>query len=73
MFLLSVEGSGEAGVLQVWSLAAGGALLLLYAIIPTRDPGYRRYLYVTGSCLREVSTQQKISNKRPLFCLQCEL
>ena len=26
MFLLSVEGSGGAEVLQVWSLAAGGAL-----------------------------------------------
>ena len=26
MFLLSVEGSGRAEVLQVWSVAAGGAL-----------------------------------------------
>ena len=26
MFILVVEASGEAGVLQVWSLAAGGAL-----------------------------------------------
>ena len=46
------------------------SIILLY---PPGIPGYRRYLYVTGSCLREVSTQQKISNKRPLFCLQCEL